>query len=68
VNEQIETAAAVIYRRLWLYVAPHKLIGLIAVAGMAASALIEASLVYLLRPLMDEALVAKNLEATRWLR
>ena len=66
-NEQIETAAAVIYRRLWLYVAPHKLIGLIAVAGMAASALIEASLVYLLRPLMDEALVAKNLEATRWL-
>jgi len=67
VNEQIETTAAVIYRRLWLYVAPHKLIGLIAVAGMAASALIEASLVYLLRPLMDEALVAKNLEATRWL-
>jgi len=67
VNEQFETTAAVIYRRLWLYVAPHKLIGLIAVAGMAASALIEASLVYLLRPLMDEALVAKNLEATRWL-
>ena len=66
-NEQFETTAAVIYRRLWLYVAPHKLIGLIAVAGMAASALIEASLVYLLRPLMDEALVAKNLEATRWL-
>jgi len=67
VNEQIETTAAAIYRRLWRYVAPHKLIGLIAVAGMAASALIEASLVYLLRPLMDEALVAKNLEATRWL-
>jgi len=67
VNEQIETTAAAIYSRLWRYVAPHKLIGLIAVAGMAASALIEASLVYLLRPLMDEALVAKNLEATRWL-
>jgi subfamily B ATP-binding cassette protein MsbA len=67
VNEQIESTAAVIYKRLWRYVAPHKLIGLIAVIGMAASALIEASLVYLLRPLMDEALVAKNLEATRWL-
>lgn len=66
-NEQIEPTATAIYRRLWLYVAPHKLIGLIAVIGMAASALIEASLVYLLRPLMDEALVAKNLEATRWL-
>ncbi len=66
-NEQIEPTAAVIYRRLWLYVAPHKLIGLVAVIGMAASAVIEASLVYLLRPLMDEALVARNLEATRWL-
>ena len=66
-NEKIESTAAVIYRRLWLYVAPHKLIGLVAVIGMAASALIEASLVYLLRPLMDEALVARNLEATRWL-
>ncbi len=34
---------------------------------MAATALIEASLVYLLEPLMDEALVAKNLETARWL-
>jgi len=34
---------------------------------MASSALIEASLVYLLEPLMDEALVAKNLEAARWM-
>ena len=34
---------------------------------MAATALIEASLVYLLEPLMDDALVARNLETARWL-
>ena len=43
------------------------MLGIVAVIGMAASAIIEASLVYLLEPLMDEALVAKNLEAARWL-
>ncbi len=46
---------------------PHKGIGVIAVVAMAATALIEASLVYLLEPLMDEALVARNLETARWL-
>ena len=46
---------------------PHKGIGTIAVIGMAATALIEASLVYLLEPLMDEALVARNLETAKWL-
>ena len=46
---------------------PHKGIGVIAVIGMAATALIEASLVYLLEPLMDEALVARNLETAKWL-
>lgn len=66
-SEQIDPRAADIYRRLWRYVVPHKLIGLIAVIGMAATAVIEASLVYLLEPLMDDALVAKNLEAARWL-
>ncbi|NIL92990.1 MAG: lipid A export permease/ATP-binding protein MsbA [Woeseiaceae bacterium] len=59
--------AGVVYRRLWQYVTPHKLIGLIAVIGMAASAIIEASLVYLLEPLTDEALVAQNLETHRWM-
>jgi subfamily B ATP-binding cassette protein MsbA len=48
-------------------VLPHKGIGVIAVIGMAATALIEASLVYLLEPLMDEALVARNLETAKWL-
>ncbi len=57
----------VVYRRLWHYVLPHKLIGLIAVVAMAATAIIEASLVYLLEPLMDDALVAQNLNAAKWL-
>jgi subfamily B ATP-binding cassette protein MsbA len=37
------------------------------VIGMTATALIEASLVYLLEPPMDEALVAKNLDTAKWL-
>ncbi|MDH3756394.1 MAG: lipid A export permease/ATP-binding protein MsbA [Gammaproteobacteria bacterium] len=52
---------------MWRYVLPHKGIGIIAVIGMAATALIEASLVYLLEPLMDEALVARNLDTAKWL-
>jgi subfamily B ATP-binding cassette protein MsbA len=48
-------------------VLPHKGIAAVGVAGMAATALIEASLVYLLEPLMDEALVARNLDTARWL-
>ena len=58
---------ATVYKRLWRYVTPHKGIGLIAVLSMAATAIIEASLVYLLEPLMDDALVAQNLEAAKWL-
>jgi len=57
----------VVYGRLWRYVTPYKLVGFIAVVGMASTALIEAGLVYLLEPLMDQALVARNLETARWL-
>ena len=46
---------------------PYKLVGFIAVLGMAATAVIEGSLVYLLEPLLDEALAAKNLETARWI-
>jgi subfamily B ATP-binding cassette protein MsbA len=67
VSASFDRDAAAIYRRLWRYVLPHKLIGLIAVVGMAATAIIEAGLVYLLEPLMDDALVAQNLETARWL-
>ena len=37
-------ATRVVYARLWRYVTPHKLIGVIAVVSMAATAAVEASL------------------------
>jgi subfamily B ATP-binding cassette protein MsbA len=46
---------------------PHKVIGLVAVIAMASAALIEAAMVWLVEPLMDETLVAHNLETSRWL-
>ena len=66
-SSEIDTKATAVYSRLWRYVLPHKLLALVAVIGMTATALIEASLVYLLEPLMDEALVAQNLETARWM-
>lgn len=66
-SRRIPPNAGVVYRRLWQYVLPHKLIGLVALLGMAASAAVEGSLVYLLRPLTDEALVARNLETAKWM-
>jgi len=61
-REALET-----YKRLWGYVKPYKLIGFIALIAMIGTALIEMTMVALIEPLMDEALVAKNIEATRWL-
>ncbi|MEM7432828.1 MAG: lipid A export permease/ATP-binding protein MsbA [Pseudomonadota bacterium] len=52
-----------IYKRLWRYVTPHKLVATIAVIGMTAGAASEAALVYLLKTFTDDALVAQNLEA-----
>ncbi|MGI9233862.1 MAG: lipid A export permease/ATP-binding protein MsbA [Woeseiaceae bacterium] len=66
-SKRIDPEVRVIYGRLWHYVTPHKLIGFVAVLGMASTAVIEAGLVALLQPLTDEALVAKNLETTRWI-
>ena len=66
-SDQIDPKATDIYRRLWRYVLPHKLIAMVAAIAMAATAVIEASLVYLLEPLMDETLVAENLETAAWL-
>jgi subfamily B ATP-binding cassette protein MsbA len=62
-----EKKVSTVYGRLWKYVLPHKFIGLIAVIGMASTALIEASLVYLLEPLMDDALVARDIETALWM-
>ena len=66
-SKRIDSKTADIYRRLWCYVLPHKLLAMIATVGMVATAIIEGSLVYLLGPLMDEALVAQNLETARWI-
>ena len=66
-SERIDTRTREVYGRLWRYVTPYKLIGMIAVIGMTATALIEGSLVLLLEPLMDEALVARNLTTVAWL-
>ena len=62
-----DSTTQVVYRRLWTYVTPYKLAGAVAVLGMASTAFIEAGLVYLLEPLMDQALVARNLESAHWL-
>jgi subfamily B ATP-binding cassette protein MsbA len=67
VSKKIDQQAAETYRRLWQYVLPHKLVAFVAVLGMAATAAIEGSLVYLLEPLLDEALAAKNLQTARWI-
>ncbi|MBJ90546.1 MAG: lipid A export permease/ATP-binding protein MsbA [Woeseia sp.] len=56
-----------VYSRLWGYVLPHKVIGAIAVVAMASTAVVEAAIVWMIEPLMDETLVAHNLETARWL-
>jgi len=67
VSKRIDPDVRVVYGRLWHYVTPHKLIGFIAVVGMTATALVEAGLVYLLQPLMDDTLVAKQVESGKWI-
>ncbi len=66
-GQRIDSKVRVVYGRLWRYVTPHKLIGFIAVVGMATTAVVEAGLVALLAPLTDEALVAKQLETVQWI-
>jgi subfamily B ATP-binding cassette protein MsbA len=64
---RIDPRVKAVYSRLWRYVMPHKLVGLIAMVSMAGAALIEAAMVYLVEPLMDETLVQHNLETSRWI-
>jgi subfamily B ATP-binding cassette protein MsbA len=56
-----------VYRRLWGYVSPHRLISLVAIIAMAGTALVEVTMVWLVEPLIDEALVARQLETARWM-
>ena len=46
---------------------PHRFIGLIAIAGMVAAAIVEAIMVWMLEPITDEAIVAHNLETVKWM-
>ena len=66
-SNRLDPRVKEVYGRLWRYVMPHKAIGLIAVIAMAAAALIEAAMVWLVEPLMDDTLVAHNLETARWM-
>ncbi len=66
-NASVDSRLPTVYRRLWQYVLPHRGIGLLALVAMAATALIEMTMVALVEPLMDDALVARNLETARWL-
>ncbi len=66
-SSRLDPRVREVYGRLWRYVMPHKAIGLIAVVAMAATAVLEATMVWLVEPLMDETLVAHNLETTRWM-
>ena len=67
VSERIDPEVRVVYARLWRYVTPHKLVFILAVIGMAMTALVEGGLVYLLKPLTDETLVGQNLESANWI-
>ncbi len=56
-----------VYGRLWRYVLPHRSVGLVALVGMAATAAIEGTLVWLLQPLMDDGLDAERFDGARWI-
>lgn len=66
-SKRIGPEVKVVYGRLWRYVTPHKFVGFIAVVSMATTAVVEGGLVALLAPLMDETLVARNLETSKWI-
>lgn len=63
----IDPQVVKVYGRLWQYVVPHRGVGLVALVAMAATAVVEAGMVSLLKPLTDDTLVARNLEAAKWM-
>ncbi|MGI9261125.1 MAG: ABC transporter transmembrane domain-containing protein, partial [Woeseiaceae bacterium] len=67
VAPRIDPKVKDVYGRLWKYVVPHRLVGFVAIVAMAVSAFVEATMVWMVEPLMDEALVSHNLETARWL-
>jgi len=67
VDSRLNPRVKAVYSRLWRYVIPHKMIGLIAVIAMAATAAVEGGMVLLVEPLIDGTLVAHDLETARWM-
>jgi subfamily B ATP-binding cassette protein MsbA len=66
-KRSIDPQVVKVYGRLWQYVIPHRSVGLVALVAMAATAVVEAGMVSLLKPLTDDALVARNLETAKWM-
>ena len=64
---QADSRIRVVYGRLWRYVAPHRLVGLLAALAMAATAAVEGGLVWLLEPLLDQGLDAEGLPGANWI-
>ncbi len=59
--------AARIYRRLLAYVTPNKGVFAIGLIAMSMTAVIEASLVQLLKPLLNDVIVFQDPETMRWM-
>ena len=66
-SKRIDPRVRVVYGRLWRYVTPHKLIGLIAVLAMVATALVEGTMVAMLAPLLDKGFSKEEVESSRWI-
>ena len=66
-SKSVNSEVREVYRRLWAYVAPHKLAGLIALFARAGTALVEVTMVWLVEPLVDETFVEQQLETARWM-
>lgn len=55
------------YRRLFKYVVPYKAIFLLAIVGMGFYALADTLLIYTVKPLLDDGLVAQDRDAIKTL-
>lgn len=58
---------AAVYRRLLAYVKPYWHGFALAILGMTMAALTQPAFVWLMKPLMDEAIVAKNPQSIAWI-
>ena len=60
-------SGAYIYKRLLSYVRQYMWVFITAIGGMVVTALADAGFVSMLKPIMDEGLVAKNPVMAKWL-